>query len=123
MPATLMNERDYDKKTLGPIVLEYLAKKMESSLTQREGIDSKRILDLQFNDFVSNPLSFAYNIYDYFNLNMDNKTKNRMEEYAEQHPLGKHGKHDYNFAEFGLSENMILDRFGFYIERFNIPMA
>lgn len=122
MMAALMNERDYDKQTLGPIVLEYLAKKMESSLTQRENINNKRILDLQFNDFVSNPLSFAYNIYDYFNLNMDNTTKARMEEYAAQHPLGKHGKHDYNFSEFGLSENMILDRFGFYIETFNIPM-
>ena len=37
--------------------------------------------------------------------------------------MGKHGKHDYRLEEYGLTEQQILDRFAFYIERFKVPMA
>ena len=36
--------------------------------------------------------------------------------------MNKHGKHEYNLGEYGLTEQLVLDRFGFYIDRFNVPM-
>ena len=44
-------------------------------------------------------------------------------DYADAHPMGKHGKHDYKLEEYGLTEQQICDRFAFYIERFQVPMA
>ncbi len=122
MMHAMMKGRNYDQKTLGPVVLEYLARKVESSLKQREQLDAARILDIQFNDFVGDPLATVNTIYEHFKLPMTAAAKQRIEAYAAEHPMGKHGKHEYDFDEFGLSEQMILDRFGFYIERFNVPM-
>lgn len=123
MMAAMMIEREYDKKTLGPVVMEYLAQKVERSLRLRENIAKERILDLQFNDFVADSVSFVHGIYDYFRLPMTNSASQRIEEYAKQHPMNKHGKHQYDLEQFGLSEAQVLKRFAFYIDRFNVPMA
>lgn len=122
MMAAMMNNRECDKKALGPVVMEYLAAKLERSLEQRQAIDDKRILDLQFNDFIDDGLATVDKIYQHFDLPMTDKTRQAMQAYADEHPMGKHGKHDYQLDEYGLSEQQILDRFGFYIERFAIPM-
>ena len=37
--------------------------------------------------------------------------------------MGKHGKHAYDLGEYGLNEKAVLDRFDFYIKRFDVPMA
>lgn len=123
MMAAMMIERDYDKKQLGPVVMEYLAQKVEHSLNLRENIAKERILDLQFNDFVSDSVGFVNGIYDYFKLPMTDIAKQRIETYAASHPMNKHGKHDYALEQYGLNEKEVLKRFAFYIDRFNIPMA
>ena len=112
-----------DKHELGATVLEYLARKMEASLEQREHIDPQRVLDIQFNDFIADNVGTVERIYDYFNMPMSGQTAKLMQDYAEAHTMGKHGSHDYQLEEYGLSEQKILDRFGFYIERFDIPLS
>jgi hypothetical protein len=122
MMAAMMLERDFDKKELGPITMEYLACKVERSLKARNNFSADRILDLQFNDFVDNPLETVNKIYRHFHIDMSNATKSAMEAYAHEHPMGKHGKHEYHLEEYGLTEKQVLDRFDFYIKRFNSPM-
>ena len=122
MMAAMMKEREFDTRELGRVVMEYLAKKVESSLKQREHIDSARILDLQFNDFVADSVGFVHGIYDYFKLPMSTTAEKQIAQYAADHPMGKHGKHEYDLEQFGLSEKQVLERFAFYIERFNVPM-
>ncbi len=122
MMAAMMLERDFDKKELGPVTMEYLASKVERSLKARNDFSSDRILDLQFNDFVENPLETVNKIYRHFHIDMSNATKSAMEAYALEHPMGKHGKHEYHLEEYGLTEDQVLDRFDFYIKRFNPPM-
>ena len=105
------------------VVSEYLARKVEASLKQRENISDKNILDLQFNDFRADPLGTVNTIYSHFELPMSDDVKGRFEAYAEEHPMGKHGKHEYNLEEYGLTEKGVLERFDFYIKRFNPPMG
>lgn len=123
MMETMLIGRDPDRKNLGPVVMEYLARKMESSLRQREIISPDRIIDLQFNDFIADGVGTVRHIYQNFNITMTADAEKRFRQYADEHPMGKHGKHDYKLEEYGLTEKQILDRFAFYIERFNVPMA
>lgn len=123
MMAALMEGQDnLDRKVLGPVVMEYLAVKLQASLKAREALDERYIIDIQFNDFVSDPLATAHKIHEYFALPLSDAAATAMQDYAAAHPMGKHGSHDYQLQEYGLSEAQILDRFGFYIERFAIPM-
>lgn len=122
MMAAMLKDREYDKKQFGLVVMEYLAKKVERSLALRKNINQQRIIDLQFTDFTNDPIQFVHTIYDYFHLPMSVTTENAISEYAKAHPMGKHGKHQYDFEEFGLSEKQILKRFEFYTDHFNVPL-
>ena len=122
MMDALMKQRDYDKKTLGPIVMEYLARKMQSSLQQRETIPQTRIFDGQFDDFVKDPVSFACQLYDYFALPISNRTLTAWQDFAKANPLHQHGQHQYDLQAFGLDETCVLDRFKEYIEQFDISV-
>lgn len=123
MMESMLIGRDFDRKQFGAVVMEYLARKVEASLRQREQIDPARILDLQFNDFIADGVGTARRIYQHFHLPMSAEVEQRFQRYADAHPMGKHGKHDYRLDEYGLTEQQIRDRFAFYIERFNVPMA
>jgi len=37
-------------------------------------------------------------------------------------PKGKHGKHEYDLAEYGLSADAVHERFKDYIEDYDIPV-
>jgi hypothetical protein len=122
MMEAMLAGRTFDRKQFGPVVMEYLARKMESSLQQREQISADRILDLQFNDFIADGVGTVRRIYQYFHIPMSTDAENRFQQYADAHPMGKHGKHDYRLEEYGLTEQQILERFRFYIERFSVPV-
>ncbi|HQQ63061.1 MAG TPA: sulfotransferase [Pseudomonadales bacterium] len=122
MMESMLIGRDFDRKDFGPVVMEYLARKVESSLRQREHIDPSRIIDLQFNEFIADGVGTVRKIYQHFAMPMSADIENRFLQYAQAHPMGKHGKHDYRLEEYGLTEQRILDRFAFYIDRFQVPM-
>jgi hypothetical protein len=41
-----------------------------------------------------------------------------MQKHIHQNPMGKHGKHEYQLEEYGLSETQILQRFDHYIRSY-----
>jgi hypothetical protein len=45
-----------------------------------------------------------------------------MHAYMADNQQGKHGKHSYDLAEFGLSKEGVRERFKGYIERYDIPV-
>lgn len=122
MAAMMVHRENFDAKKLGPVVLEYLARKMQRALEARDILDEKHFFDVQFTDFINNPVATAESIYQHFNLPLPESTLKNMQAYAAEHPMGKHGKHEYKLAEFGLTEEMVLQRFDFYIQRFDIPL-
>ncbi|MEZ5436387.1 MAG: sulfotransferase [Pseudomonadales bacterium] len=120
MMESMLIGRDFDRKQFGAVVMEYLARKVEASLRQREKIDPARIIDVQFNDFIADGVGTVKRIYQHFQMPMSTAVEQSFQRYADAHPMGKHGKHDYRLEEYGLSEQQIRERFAFYIERFKI---
>jgi len=123
MMESMLIGREFDRKQFGAVVMEYLARKVEASLRQREKIDPARIIDVQFNDFIADGVGTVKRIYQHFQMPMSAAVEQSFQRYADAHPMGKHGKHDYRLEEYGLSEQQIRARFAFYIERFQVPMG
>lgn len=123
MMESMLIGREFDRKQFGAVVMEYLARKVEASLRQREKIDPARIIDVQFNDFIADGVGTVKRIYQHFQMPMSAAAEQNFQCYADAHPMGKHGKHDYRLEEYGLSEQQIRARFAFYIERFQVPMG
>ncbi|MFT4570840.1 MAG: hypothetical protein ACI8TX_001231 [Hyphomicrobiaceae bacterium] len=110
-----------DPVTLGPIVLEYLARSLEAGMEQRAAGDAKHFLDLDYREFVSSPLPSIERVYDYFGLALTDDAARMMRDYIASNPQGKHGSHRYSLAQYGLSAEAVRDRLGFYIEHFDLP--
>lgn len=117
-----MRDREFDRKAFGPVVMEYLARKVDTGIKQRELISADRVLDIQFNDFIQDGVGTVQKIYQHFNLAWTDEVAKRFKAYDEAHPMNKHGKHDYRLEEYGLTREQILERFAGYIERFEVPI-
>ncbi|MFK7977277.1 MAG: hypothetical protein AB8C02_14170, partial [Halioglobus sp.] len=61
-------------------------------------------------------------IYSHLGLPYPNSVREQLAAYVADNPRGQHGSHDYQLAEFGLSEQQVLDRFGHYIDTFNLAV-
>lgn len=122
MMAALMVNREFDKRTLGLVVLDYLARKMDKAMAVRSKASRARFIDIQFEDFIDQPLATAERIYSHFQMPMSAEAAKCMRDYAQAHPMGKHGKHEYQLDEYGLSAEMILKRFDRYIREYQPKM-
>ena len=110
--------RDLD---LGPDVLEYYARSLERGLAQRDALDPAHFLDVDYRNFVVDPLGTARRIYAHYGLPLDQEAERQLAQHVADNPQGKHGKHEYTPEAFGLTAEIIRRRLAGYIERFGLP--
>lgn len=122
MMAALMSQREgLDKTELGPVVLEFLARSLERGLAARERSDSSRFVDVDYRQFVDDPMASVKEIYRAFDLQLSEATERTMQEYVDANPQKKHGAHRYSMDEYGLTPERVKTRLKFYIDRFDLP--
>jgi hypothetical protein len=113
-------QMDVDKEQLGPVVMDFYATSLERGLAARDRADPARFVDVTHDDFVADSMAVAQRIYSHFGIDFTSAAQAAMAEHASANPRGKHGKHEYNLAEFGLGPDAVLARFASYVERFGI---
>jgi hypothetical protein len=90
------------------------------SLETRKQINREdQILDLKFEDFVSDQMATVKKIYNHFGWDLSDEALKRMEAFLAQNPKDKHGMHDYSLEQFGLTEDQIDRLYAPYIEFLN----
>ena len=73
-----------------------------------------QILDLHFNDFVSDQLACVDKIYQYFGWYLNDASRTRMKNFLTSNPKGKHGNHEYSLEDFDLSQDQVFKEFQDY---------
>lgn len=76
----------------------------ERSVAFREqgGVDESRVVDLQFREFMSDPVHQIQRIYRQFDLELEPAVEQKMRDYVAGNPSDRDGKHEHRFAETGL---------------------
>jgi hypothetical protein len=98
-----------DIKQIGVAVMEWYAMSLEKGLAQREKLPPELFVDCSQREFVDLPLS--------------DESRTAMQAHIDANPKGKHGKHEYNLAEYGLTREMIEERFAFYTSDIRWPIS
>lgn len=95
----------------------------ERSVRFREGgqVASNRIADIQFREFLSNPLACIERIYTQFGLELLPATRDRMRDYLANNPDDRDGSHSHSFAETGLDVEEERAKVKRYQEYFDVP--
>ncbi len=78
------------------------------------------MLDVIHGDFHRNPMAVIERIYSFIGMDLTPQAITDMAQRIEEKPELSHGVHRYNVADFGLSEDEIRERFGDYIDRFDL---
>lgn len=123
MEAIMAIRESVDRATLGPTVLEYLARSLEAGLAARDTLDASRIFDVDYRRFVSDTEPVVRELYQHFGFELPPETVSAMGEHATTHGKDRHGKHEYTLEMYGLTGTMVRDRLAAYIERFGLPAA
>lgn len=107
---------DEELKVFGPRIMDWYATSLERGLATRENIDPQRVIDYTFKEFVADPRATVGKIYQHFDLPMPEDTRRAIEQHIAKNVKGKYGKHEYNLAHYGLTEEQVRERYRFYLD-------
>jgi hypothetical protein len=81
------------------------------------------IIDIQYDDLVTQPVATVESIYRAFasSMALDAPARDAMAAYAASHPKNALGVHEYDLTEFGLDAAQLSERFSGYVDRYSVP--
>jgi hypothetical protein len=99
-----MTSDDIDPHGIAAEWSEWFCSGYDRSVDFREtgGVPDSQVIDVQFRDFIGDPVSEISRIYDHFGLEFTGDVERRMREYVESNPSDRDGKHAHSFAGTGL---------------------
>jgi hypothetical protein len=102
---------------------DYLLDGLDRSVTVREQglVPAERIVDVQFKDFLAEPLATVRTIYDRLGLELTAEAEGRMRAFLVANPQDKHGLHRYTLADTGLDAGALRERARRYQQYFDVP--
>lgn len=112
-----------DTKQIGVAVMEWYAMSLEKGLADRAKLPPALFVDCSQREFVDDPMAMVEKVYTAFDLPLSAESRAAMQAHVDANPKGKHGKHEYNLAEYGLTREVIEKRFAFYTNDARWPIS
>ncbi|MEM9255920.1 MAG: sulfotransferase [Pseudomonadota bacterium] len=105
-----------DSGDIGRAVMDWYALSLERGLSAREKLPDELFVDVSHDRFVRDPMGEIAHIYQAFGLDLGVSTRSALQSHIDHNPQGKHGKHEYDLSEYGLTRELIAQRFAFYTQ-------
>jgi hypothetical protein len=107
-----------DLNRVGRFCLDEWARALNKSIAVRDALGSERFIDVGYGDLLKEPLGVVRKIYEHTGLYYSAESESRMQKWINENPQNKLGVHKYSLEQFGLTQEMIEDRFKEYYRRF-----
>jgi len=117
------NTDEPDKLFLGAVNVEFGMLGMQRMIAFREAGNEDRFFDIHFAPFQKDPFPTLAKLYDFLGEDFTPEAEARMRAWRENSPRDKHGRHEYDGADFGLSIPALREQFRFYTQRFDVPLG
>ena len=115
-----MHQLDVDVAYVAREQMESWAHAATAGMRYREAHGDDQFIDVQFQDFMSDPIGSVKRIYDRFDQRLSPEGEAKLKAWHADHPQGKHGQHSYQKKDIGVSEDEILERFADYMNQYGI---
>ena len=110
-----------DRTAIGECLLETFDLMIARTDSYREKHGDDAIYDLQYQDLMRDPIGEIKKLGEHFGDPISAEAETAMENYMQNNPKGKHGKHTYSLEDYGLTKEVVRERYRSYCERFQIP--
>jgi hypothetical protein len=109
-----------DPHEVGAEQLDAWSWALERTMQVRDTLPADRVIDVHFRDTVERPVETVTAVYEHFGIEVTDAIAQGVRDYLAQNPRDKHGHHDYDLADFGLTHDQVSERFAAYRDRFGL---
>jgi hypothetical protein len=113
-------QRSLELHDVGKFWLEYSRIGADRGLDARSAFPAAQIYDVRLSDLHARPLETVRDIYDRFGLPFDDHLAAKLSARITEEPTAQLGEHDYDIADYGLTEAQIEQTFTRYRQRFGV---
>ena len=100
-------------------LLEILAEYAYRPIRYRESHDCAWF-DVHYRDLTADPIRVIADLYEFYGDELTPEAERLMRDHAASNPQGRHGRHTYDLADFGLTEHQVREVFAGYAEYYGI---
>ncbi|MCP4242859.1 MAG: sulfotransferase [bacterium] len=118
-----MRSEAVDPHEIGESILRLLCDYVEALLRFRRAPGARPWIDVAYTDFIADPLREVERIYGAAGISMSPETRTRMAKWIEENPRGRHGRHEYHLAPFGIERERARACFAEYCEVYCVPFG
>jgi hypothetical protein len=112
-----------DKPWLGAINEEFGLLGMQRMIAFRDAGNEHRFFDIHFAPFQKDPFPTVERLYAFLGEAFTPEARAAMQAWRDATPRDKHGRHEYNGADYGLDTAELRGKFRFYTDRFDVPLG
>jgi len=112
-----------DKPWMGEVMRLGCEKGMRRMIAFRERGNEHRFFDVPFAPFQKDPFPWLERLYAFLGEDLTPEAVARMKAWRESTPRDKHGLHEYDPADYGLSKEALRQQYAFYHQRFDVPLT
>lgn len=110
-----------DCNIIGQQMMDIFTLMIERQNAFRAQHGAKAIFDIQYDEQLRDPIGQMKSLYAHFDEPFTPAAQAAMERRLADNPKGKHGKHEYALADYGLTADGVRTHFKDYIAQFKIP--
>ncbi|MBT8480064.1 MAG: sulfotransferase [Myxococcales bacterium] len=96
---------------------------LATAVRKQHSDKSDQFMDIQFEEVVADPVAALGRAYERFGIPWSSDVEKRMRSFLDRNPRGKHGSHDYEIEDFGLTLDEIRGRFERYCTAHEVPLV
>lgn len=112
-----------DKRWMGEVMSDSCELGMRRMIAFRDAGQEHRFFDIHFAPFQKDPFPTMARLYDFLGEDFTPEALARMKTWREGTPRDKHGRHEYDAADYGLDTAALRERFRFYSDRYDVPLG
>jgi hypothetical protein len=110
---------DIDPVRVGELNMAQWGAALDRVLAYRAAGRDDKFYDIGFATFQADPIAEIRGLYAWLGREFSEETEQRMQAWRADNPRDQHGTHEYDGAEFGLTDERLAVRFGAYRVRFD----
>jgi hypothetical protein len=95
---------------------------MELSIAVRERLGDEHFIDVSYYDLLEDPVREVERVYAKAGIDFDETSRAAVASTKKRNVQHRYGRHKYGLEDFGLSPEQIEAEFGFYRQRYDIPI-
>lgn len=117
----LMLSDRVDLHYIGQSMMSTFQIMIERTLAYKEKHGWDSIYDMQYVDVLQDPVGEIKKVYAHFAEPWTSAAESAMRTFLKTNPKGKFGRHEYSLADYGLTREIVRERFAVYCQRFKVP--